>query len=44
VAPLHEMGWKGVGTNSFKGGHYSTAHGFDTKLQTVDDLVKEAAR
>jgi hypothetical protein len=44
VAPLHEMGWEGVGTNSFKGGHYSTAHGFGTKLQTVDDLVKEAAK
>ena len=43
VAPLHEMGWHGVGTNSFKGGHYSVAHGFDTKLNTVDKLVKEAA-
>ena len=43
VAPLHEMGWHGVGTNSFKGGHYSVAHGFDTELTTVDKLVKEAS-
>jgi predicted aconitase len=43
VAPLHKMGWHGVGTNSFKGGHYSVAHGFDTKLTTVDKLVKEAS-
>ncbi len=44
VAPLHEMGWKGVGTNSMKGGHYSVAHGFQTKLYTVDKLVEEASR
>lgn len=44
VAPLHEMGWHGVGTNSMKGGHYSVAHGFPTKLATVDELVEEASR
>ena len=44
VAPLHEMGWHGVGTNSMKGGHYSVAHGFPTKLATVDELGEEASR
>ena len=44
VAPLHEMGWEGVATNSFKGGHYSVAHGFDTKLATLEELVREANR
>ena len=44
VAPLHEMGWKGVATNSFKGCHYSVAHGFDTKLDTVSKLVEEASK
>jgi hypothetical protein len=44
VAPLHEMGWNGVGTNSMKGGHYSVAHGFPTKLATVDKLIEEASR
>jgi len=44
VAPLHEMGWHGVGTNSMKGGHYSVAHGFPTMLATVDKLIEEAAR
>lgn len=44
VAPLHEMGWQGVGTNSMKGGHYSVAHGFPTKLATVDKLVEEASK
>lgn len=42
VAPLHEMGWKGVATNSFKGGHYSVAHGFETKIITLSELVKGA--
>ncbi|MCW4051360.1 MAG: aconitase X catalytic domain-containing protein [Candidatus Bathyarchaeota archaeon] len=44
VAPLHEMGWEGVATNSFKGCHYSVAHGFDTKLATLPDLVEGAAK
>jgi predicted aconitase len=44
VAPLHEMGWEGVATNSFKGGYYSVAHGFDTKLDTVEKLVEGASR
>jgi predicted aconitase len=44
VAPLNEMGWRGVGTNSMKGAHYSVAHGFPTKLATVDKLIEDASR
>ncbi len=44
VAPLREMGWRGVCTNSFKGGHYSVAHGFKTELTTTEKLVEEASQ
>jgi len=44
VAPLHEMGWHGLGTNSMKGGHYSVSHGFQIKIATVDKLIEEASR
>jgi predicted aconitase len=44
VAPLREMGWKGVATNSFKGAHYSVSHGFQTKIASMDQLVMEASR
>ncbi|MCJ7730907.1 aconitase X catalytic domain-containing protein [Candidatus Bathyarchaeota archaeon] len=44
VAPLHEMGWHGVGTNSMKGGHYSVSHGFPTRIAEVDKLIEEASR
>jgi len=44
VAPLHEMGWEGVATDSFKGGHYSVAHGFETMITTLDKLVDGASR
>jgi len=44
VAPLREMGWCGVATNSMKGGHYSVAHGFPTRLAPVEKLVEEASR
>jgi predicted aconitase len=44
VAPLHEMGWHGVGTNSMKGAHYSVAHGFPTILATVDKLIEDASK
>jgi predicted aconitase len=44
VAPLHEMGWEGVATNSFKGGHYSMAHGFETKIMPLSELVKGAIK
>lgn len=43
VAPLQEMGWMGVATNSMKGGHYSVAHGFDTKIVTLEKLVEGAS-
>jgi predicted aconitase len=44
VAPLHEMGWKGVGTNSMKGGHYCVSHGFQTKIASLNKLIEEASR
>jgi predicted aconitase len=44
VAPLHEMGWEGVATNSYKGGHYSVAHGFDLWLADLPELVEGALR
>jgi len=44
VAPLHEMGWRGVATNSFKGAHYSVSHGFPTMIAEVNELVEAASR
>jgi len=44
VAPLKDMGWKSVVTNSFKGAHYSLAHGFPTKTLPFDHLLREAQR
>jgi predicted aconitase len=44
VAPLHEMGWEGVSTNSFKAGHYSVAHGFNTDITSLEELVKGASK
>jgi predicted aconitase len=44
VAPLKDMGWKGVVTNSFKGAHYSLAHGFPTKTLPLNKLLQEAQR
>jgi predicted aconitase len=44
VAPLKEMGWKGVATNSFKGAHYSVSRGFKTMIATARDLVEAASR
>lgn len=44
VAPLHEMGWEGVATNSFKGGHYSVAGGFKLKLGELPELVEWASK
>jgi predicted aconitase len=44
VAPLNEMGWQGVGTNSMKGAHYSVAHGFPTIIEEVDKLIEDASR
>jgi predicted aconitase len=44
VAPLREMGWRGVATNSFKGAHYSISHGFQTLIAEADELVEAASR
>jgi predicted aconitase len=44
VAPLREMGWRGVATNSFKGAHYSVSHGFQTLIAEADELVEAASR
>lgn len=44
VAPLREMGWRALSTNSFKGAHYSIAHGFPTKIQSLDEILSEASR
>jgi hypothetical protein len=44
VAPLREMGWSGIATNSFKGAHYSISHGFQTKIADMEQLVEEASR
>lgn len=43
VAPLKDMGWSEISTNSFKGAHYSVAHGFPTKIQSLDDILLEAS-
>ncbi len=42
VAPLREMGWRDVATNSCKAAHYVSSMGFDVRLGTVSELVKEA--
>jgi len=44
VAPLREMGWRGVCTNSMKGGHYSAAHGLPTKVEPALKMVEEASK
>jgi predicted aconitase len=44
VAPLQEMGWTGVGTNSMKGAHYSVAHGFQTNIAEFDKLIEVASK
>jgi predicted aconitase len=44
VAPLREMGWEGIVTNSFKGAHYSLAHGFPTKIALFHQLIEEASK
>jgi predicted aconitase len=39
VAPLREMGWTEVATNSFKAGHYLASMGLKTQLGTIQDLI-----
>jgi predicted aconitase len=44
VAPLREMGWEEVATNSFKAGHYMSNMGMSTRLGTIRELLSEARR
>ncbi len=42
VAPLREMGWTEVATNSFKAAHYLASMGLETRIGTIRDLLEEA--
>ena len=39
VAPLKEMGWTEVATNSFKAGHYLASMGLKTRIGTIQELL-----
>jgi predicted aconitase len=39
VAPLREMGWTEVATNSFKAGHYMAGMGMRTRIGTINELL-----
>ncbi|MDP6457758.1 MAG: aconitase X catalytic domain-containing protein [Candidatus Bathyarchaeota archaeon] len=39
VAPLVEMGWTEVATNSFKAGHYMAGMGMKTRIGTIRELL-----
>ncbi len=39
VAPLREMGWTEVATNSFKAGHYLASMGLRTRIGTIQELL-----
>jgi hypothetical protein len=39
VAPLKEMGWEEVATNSFKAGHYMASMGLETRMGTIGELL-----
>lgn len=39
VAPLKEMGWEEVATNSFKAGHYMAGMGLETRMGTIWELL-----
>jgi len=41
VAPLREMGWREVATNSFKAAHYLAGMGLETKIGTIRELLGE---
>jgi predicted aconitase len=40
VAPLREMGWTEVATNSFKAGHYMASMGMKTRMGTISELLE----
>ncbi len=44
IAPLREMGWREVATNSFKAGHYMAGMGMRTRMGTIRELLEEAGR
>jgi predicted aconitase len=44
VAPLRELGWEEVATNSFKAGHYLAAMGMRTRMGTIRELLGEVPR
>ena len=44
VAPLKEMGWENVATNSFKAAHYMLSMGMRTRLGTIKELLGENQR
>ena len=39
VAPVKEMGWDEVATNSFKAGHYMASMGLETRIGTIKELL-----
>ncbi len=41
VAPLREMGWTEVATNSFKAAHYLASMGLETRIGTIRELLEE---
>jgi predicted aconitase len=41
VAPLQEMGWTEVATNSFKAAHYMASMGLETRVGTIRELLGE---
>jgi predicted aconitase len=41
VAPVKEMGWKEVATNSFKAGHYMANMRLRTRMGTIRELLTE---
>ena len=41
VAPLREMGWREVATNSFKAAHYMASMGMETRIGTIRELLGE---
>ena len=44
VAPVKEMGWREVATNSFKAGHYMANMGLRTRMGTIGELLTEVLR
>jgi predicted aconitase len=44
VAPLRQLGWKEVSTNSFKAGHYLAGMGIKTRMGTIRELLREVPK